>query len=47
MVNPLETYLTEVRDIRGTGAGVAETSFYPALSNLFIELGKTLTSVSA
>ncbi|HUU32230.1 MAG TPA: type ISP restriction/modification enzyme, partial [Phycisphaerae bacterium] len=29
-------------DIRSTGAAVAETSFYPALSNLFNEIGKTL-----
>lgn len=28
--------------IRATGAAVAETSVYPALSNLFNELGKTL-----
>ena len=41
-MNPLETYLKELRDIRSTGAGVAETSFYPALSNLFNEIGKTL-----
>ncbi len=30
----LETYLRELRDIRSSGAGVKETSFYPALSNL-------------
>ena len=41
-VNPLEAYLKECRDIRATGAAVAETSFYPALSNLFNEIGKTL-----
>jgi len=41
-MNPLETYLKDVRDIRATGAAVAETSFYPALSNLFNEIGKTL-----
>ncbi len=42
-MHPLETYLTELRDIRSTGAGVKETSYYPALSNLFNELGKTLS----
>ena len=41
-MNPLETYLKDLRDIRSTGAAVAETSFYPALSNLFNEIGKTL-----
>ncbi|MCY2927196.1 MAG: N-6 DNA methylase [Planctomycetota bacterium] len=41
-MDPVETYLKELRDIRSTGAGVAETSFYPALSNLFNEIGKGL-----
>ncbi len=41
-MNPLETYLKELRDIRSTGAAVAETSFYPALSTLLNEIGKTL-----
>jgi len=41
-MNPLETYLKDLRDIRTTGAAVAETSFYHALSNLFNEIGKTL-----
>ena len=41
-MNPLETYLKEMRDIRSTGAAVAETSFYPALSTLLNEIGKTL-----
>jgi hypothetical protein len=41
-MNPLETYLKEMRDIRSTGAAVAETSFYPVLSNLVNEIGKTL-----
>jgi len=39
-MNPLETYLKDLRDNRG--AGVPETSGYPALSNLFNEIGKTL-----
>ena len=42
MANPLEAYLKDLRDIRATGAAVAETSFYPALSNLLNEIGKTL-----
>ena len=41
-MNPLETYLKDLRDIRSTGAAVAETSFYPALSNLLNEIGKSL-----
>jgi hypothetical protein len=42
VTNPLEAYLKEMRDIRGTGAAVAETSYYPALSTLLNEIGKTL-----
>jgi hypothetical protein len=41
-MNPLEAYLKEMRDIRATGAAVAETSFYPALSTLLNTIGKTL-----
>jgi hypothetical protein len=41
-MTPLETYLRELRDIRSSGAGVKETSYYPALSNLFNEVGKRL-----
>ena len=41
-MNPLETYLRELYDIRSTGAAVAETAYYPALSNLLNEVGKTL-----
>jgi hypothetical protein len=41
-VNPLETYIRELYDIRSTGAAVPETSYYPALSNLLNEVGKTL-----
>ena len=41
-MDPLETYLDELRDVHSTGAGVAETSYYPALSNLFNEIGKSL-----
>src|SRR5207249_328367 len=38
----LTEYLTELRAVRNTGAGVPETSYYPALSNLFNAVGKTL-----
>ncbi len=38
----LEDYLAELRTIRATGAGVPETSYYPALANLFNAVGKTL-----
>ena len=41
-MNPLETFLKDVRDTRATGAAVAETSFYPALANLLNDLGHTL-----
>ncbi len=41
-MNPLESYLHALRDIRSTGAGVKETSYYPALSNLLKEVGKSL-----
>jgi hypothetical protein len=41
-MDPLETYLKDLRDIRSTGAAVAETSFYPALSNLLNEIGQSL-----
>lgn len=39
---PLETYLRELSEIHHSGAGVKETSYYPALANLLNELGKTL-----
>ncbi|TAM54403.1 MAG: DNA methyltransferase [Acidobacteria bacterium] len=41
-MNPVEAYLEQVRAIHLSGAGVPETSYYPALSNLFDEVGKTL-----
>jgi hypothetical protein len=41
-MNPLETYLAELRDIRSTAAGVNETSYYVSLSNLLNEVGKGL-----
>jgi len=41
-MNPLETYLTALRDIRSSGAAVDETSYYGALETLFNEVGKSL-----
>jgi hypothetical protein len=38
----LEEYLTELRMIRSSGAGVAETSYYPALARMLDAVGKTL-----
>jgi hypothetical protein len=38
----LEEYLTELNQIRATGAAVEETSYYPALANLFNAVGRTL-----
>lgn len=38
----LEAYLAELHAIRVSGAGVEETSYYPALCNLFNAVGKTL-----
>ena len=39
---PLEAYLKDLYDHRGTGSNVAETSFYPALSTLLNEIGGRL-----
>ena len=41
-MNPLETYLKELTEIRASGAGVKETSYYGPLANLLNEIGKTL-----
>jgi hypothetical protein len=41
-MTPLETYLRELREIRSTGAGVEEESYYHPLITLFNELGKKL-----
>lgn len=38
----VEQYLAEIQAIRATGAGVPETSYYPALSNLFNAAGAVL-----
>ena len=37
-----ETFLQTLRDVRATGANVPETSFYPALAELFNGIGKQL-----
>lgn len=41
-MTPLETYLRSVSEIHASGAGVKETSYYPALSNLLNEAGAKL-----
>ncbi len=41
-MNPLETYLEELRAIRSSGAAVKETSGYGVLANLFNAVGHTL-----
>ena len=38
----LEQYLSHLANIRNTGAGTAETSYYPALIDLLNSVGKTL-----
>jgi hypothetical protein len=46
MMNSLPTYLhiylSELHAIHTSGAGVQETSYYPAVSSLFNAVGKTL-----
>jgi len=41
--HPIEQYLTDVRDTRGTRSNVPETSFYPALERLLTGIGKKLS----
>jgi hypothetical protein len=41
-MEPLQTYLQELHTIRGSGAGVAETSYYGALANLLNGVGAQL-----
>jgi hypothetical protein len=38
----VEAYFSQLRDIRASGAGVAEVSYYPALKALLDEVGKHL-----
>ena len=42
MRNPVEIYFSTLRDIHASGAGVAETSYYPALAELLTALGSKL-----
>ncbi len=39
----VEEYITELRDIHGSNAGVKETSYYPAISNLLNGIGRSLS----
>lgn len=41
-MNPLETYLRELYNVRSYGVAVKETSYYGQLEALFNEVGKTL-----
>jgi hypothetical protein len=41
-MTPFETYLTNLNEIRSTGAAVPETSYYGALETFLNEIGKTL-----
>ena len=41
-MNPLETYLKDVQEVHSSGAGVDEISYYPALSSLLNEIGRSL-----
>lgn len=41
-MSAFETYIRDLQEIRATGAGVKEKSYYVALGNLLNELGKTL-----
>lgn len=41
-MNPLETYLKELSEIRSSSAAVKETSYYSPLANLLNEIGKAL-----
>ncbi len=42
MKSPAETYFATLTEIRATGGGVRETSYYPALINLLNAVGQTL-----
>jgi hypothetical protein len=41
-MGPVETYLSEMRELRSARAGVKEITYYTALANLLDEVGKTL-----
>jgi hypothetical protein len=40
--DPVEAYFTQLRDIYNSGAGVAETTYYPALCGLLTAIGSKL-----
>ena len=40
--SPVETYFAALAEIRATGGGVQETSYYPAVINLLNAIGQTL-----
>ena len=42
MQQAVETYFREMNDIRGTGSGTRETSYYPPLIKLLSSLGADL-----
>jgi hypothetical protein len=42
MKHPVETYLTDLQQIRATGGGTAEESYYGPLENLFNDVGGKL-----
>lgn len=42
MTHPLERYLTDIQQIRATGGGTAEESYYGPLENLFNDIGGKL-----
>src|ERR1022692_4022006 len=41
-MNPVETYLEQLREIQSARAGVKETTYYTALANLLDEVGRTI-----
>ncbi|MGO9622271.1 MAG: hypothetical protein ACLPT6_12815 [Desulfobaccales bacterium] len=43
-MNPLETRLKELSEIRFSGAAIKETSYYGPLANILNEIGKSLKS---
>jgi hypothetical protein len=40
-MHPVETFLKDIHEIRSTGAGVPEESYYGALESLLNEVGRT------
>jgi len=42
MPHPLETYLHDLYTLHSSGAGVPETSYYPALANFLNAIGRSL-----